>query len=396
MNRGIRALVASLVIIAVATGCFLGGVLFAGSAGSVPLVGSLLSASPTTDSSVLLGRVRAIIKEHALEPSSDESITANSVRGALESLGDPYAAYYDAQEYKDLQQDQSGEFFGIGVTLGLNKAGQPLAATVFDKTPAKRAGIKVGDVFTAVNGVHKAKWDLDGFVRLVRGPLGTKVTLEVTRAGEKPFDVTLVRDRIAVPNTMTKMYGDVGYVRLMTFNELSANDVAKAIRGFDSKGAKGYVLDLRGNPGGLLSSAIDVASLFIKDGVIVRVDERGKPEEIDRANGDAITAKPLVVLVDNGSASASEIVTGALKDYGRATVVGVTTYGKGSVQSVLPLGNGGAVKLTIAHYLTPQSKVINKVGVVPDVVVKMDVKLQADAATDVQLKRAIATLRAKL
>jgi len=395
MNRGIRALVASLVIILTATGFFIGGVLFSGSVGGLPSVGPL-GASPATEAGALLDRVSDIIQDNALEPSSDESITANAIRGALESLGDPYAAYYSAEQFKDLQQDQKGEFFGIGVTLGLNKDGQPVAATIFDGTPAKRAGLKAGDVFSAVDGVRKEKWDLDEFVRLVRGPLGTTVTLEITRAKTKPFSVTLKRDRIAVPNTMAKMYGEVGYVRLMTFNELSAADVAKEIRGFDEKGAEGYILDLRGNPGGLLSSAVDVASLFIEDGVIVRVDERGKPEEEDRATGGAITDKPLIVLVDNGSASASEIVAGALKDHSRATVVGVTTYGKGSVQNVLPLGNGGAVKMTIAHYLTPLRKVINKVGVAPDVVVKMDVRLQADADTDVQLKRALAVLRAKL
>jgi carboxyl-terminal processing protease len=394
MNRGIRVLVASLVIILVAVGFFLGGVLFAGSLGVVPYFGSVASSS-TADSGVLLDRVQSIIEQSALVPSSEESITTNAIRGALESLGDPYAAYYDAQQYSDLRTDQTGEFFGIGVTLGLTKDGQPTAATVFDNTPAKRAGLKTGDVFTAVDGVRKTKWDLDEFVRLVRGPAGTKVTLEITRAGQKPFSVTLTRERITVPNTMTKMYGEVGYVRLMTFNELSAKDVADAIKGFDAKGAKGYILDLRGNPGGLLGSAVQVSSIFVENGVIVRVDERGKPEEEQRALGGAITTKPLVVLVDEGSASASEIVTGALKDYGRATIVGVTTYGKGSVQSVIPLDNGGAVKLTIAHYLTPLSKVIDKVGVVPDVVVTMDPALQASDTTDTQLKRALEVARSK-
>jgi carboxyl-terminal processing protease len=360
----------------------------------VPNVGSLVSTQ-TIDTGVLIDRVETIIEQNALVPSSEESITNNAIRGALESLGDPYAAYYDAQQYAELRLDQTGEFFGIGVTLGLNKDNQPVAVTVFDKTPAKRAGLKTGDVFTAVDGARKAAWNLDDFVALVRGPAGTKVTLEVTRPKTKPFNVTLTRERIAVPNTMTKMYGDVGYVRLMTFNELSATDVVDAIKGFDAKGAKGYILDLRGNPGGLLESAVQVSSLFIENGVIVRVDERGKPEEEDRALGGAITSKPLVLLVDDMSASAAEIVTGAMKDYGRATIVGVTTYGKGSVQSVIPLDNGGAVKLTIAHYLTPLSKVIDKVGVTPDVVVKMDPQLQASADTDTQLKRALEVVRAK-
>ncbi len=394
MNRGIRVLVASLVLILVATGFFIGGVLFSGSVGVVPYVGSL-GSTQTVDTGVLIDRVETIIRQDALVPSSEESITNNAIRGALESLGDPYAAYYDAKQYAELRLDQTGEFFGIGVTLGLNKDNQPVAATVFDNTPAKRAGLKTGDVFTAVDGVRKASWNLDDFVTLVRGPAGMKVTLEVSRPNTTPFNVTLTRERIAVPNTMTKMYGDVGYVRLMMFNELSATDVADAIKGFDAKGAKGYILDLRGNPGGLLESAVQVSSLFIESGVIVRVDERGKPEEEDRALGGAITSKPLVLLVDDGSASAAEIVTGAMKDYGRATIVGVTTYGKGSVQSVIPLDNGGAVKLTIAHYLTPLSWVIDKVGVTPDVVVKMDPQLQASADTDTQLKRALQVVRGK-
>jgi carboxyl-terminal processing protease len=193
-----------------------------------------------------------------------------------------------------------------------------------------------------------------------------------------------------------KAYGDVTYIRLMTFNERSAEELAAAIEKADAKGAEGYVIDLRENPGGLLSSAIDVVSLFVKEGVAVRVDERGKPEEVENVSGGQVTAKPVVLLVDAGSASASEIVAGAMKDYGRATIVGERTYGKGSVQSVQPISNGGAVKMTIAHYLTPLSKVINGVGVTPDVIVVMEPSLQLDDKTDTQLARALEVLRAKL
>jgi carboxyl-terminal processing protease len=291
---------------------------------------------------------------------------------------------------------QKGEFFGVGVVLGLNKDSQPFAQRVFPDSPASRAGIKAGDVFSAVGTVRKAKWDLDSFATLVRGPLGTKVTVEVTRKGRAPFMVTMTRARITPPNTTTKMYGKVGYVRLMTFNDLSAGELSSAIKGFDAKGATGYVLDLRENPGGLLNSAVDVVSLFVKQGVAVRVDERGKPEEVDAVTGNQITTKPLVVLVDAGSASASEIVTGALKDYKRATIVGQLTYGKGSVQSVQPIANGGAVKMTIAHYLTPLRNIINHVGVTPDIVVKMDPLLQLQEKKDTQLIRALAVLGAKL
>jgi carboxyl-terminal processing protease len=395
MSRGIKALVVSLVVILIAAVAFSAGVLYVGLGGSVPGVGPLVGTS-STDLGRLVDQVDGIIAKNALVPSAESSITAHAVQGMLDSLDDTYAVYYDSQQYADLKSDQKGEFYGIGVSIGLNKNGQPYAARVFSGTPASRAGIKAGDVFTAVGSVRKAKWDLEEFVNLVRGPLGTKVTLEITRSGTKPFKLTLARGRITVPNTTTKLYGDVGYVRLLTFNERSAADVAAAITSFDAKGAKGYVLDLRENPGGLLSSAIDVASLFVKSGVIVRVDERGKAEELSLATGSQVTTKPLVVLVDSMSASASEIVSGALKDYGRATIVGVTTYGKGSVQTVLPLINGGAVKLTIAHYLTPNKHVINGIGVVPDVVVKMDPTLQLNAAKDTQLQRALAAVRSKL
>jgi len=247
-----------------------------------------------------------------------------------------------------------------------------------------------------VNSVRRAKWDLEAFVALVRGPVGTKVTLEITRTGRAPFSVTLERASITPPNTVSKTYGTVGYVRLMTFNEMSAGELAGAIKKFDKAGLKGYILDLRQNPGGLLDSAVDVVSLFVKSGVVVRVDQRGKPEEVLSVTGKSITDKPLVILVDGNSASASEIVTGALRDASRATIVGELTYGKGSVQSVQPIANGGAVKMTIAHYLTPLSHAINGIGITPDVVVKMDPLLQLDEKKDTQLARALVVLRAKL
>jgi carboxyl-terminal processing protease len=188
---------------------------------------------------------------------------------------------------------------------------------------------------------------------------------------------------------------DVGLIRMMQFNSLAVEDIRKAIGELEGKGAKGFVLDLRENPGGLLSAAVGVSSLFVESGVIVRVDERGKPETQEMALGDKVTDKPLVVLIDANSASASEIVAGALQDYKRATILGEKSYGKGSVQVIRQLSNGGAVKLTNAHYLTPKSRVIDGVGVVPDVILPMDPKLQAARETDTQLKKAFEILRAK-
>jgi carboxyl-terminal processing protease len=346
--------------------------------------------SSSADVGALVTQVHGIIQDQALVPSSDASMTTGAIDGMLGTLGDKYAMYFAPKDYADFQTTQKGEFFGVGISVGLSTDGQPQVAQVFDGTPASRAGIKPGDLIVSLNGTRKPKWDLDEFVGQMRGPLGTTVTIEIKRGSAAPFPLTLTRERIVVPITVVKTYpGNVGYVRLTSFNERAAQDVQKALTDLDAKGAKSYILDLRGNPGGLLKSAVSVVSLFVHDGVVVRIDERNKPEEELRATGGTVFGKPLVVLVDAHSASASEIVAGALKDYTRATIVGETSYGKGSVQTILPLPNGGGLKLTTAHYLTPNKNVINGLGVTPDVVVKMDAKLQADAKTDTQLQRAI-------
>ena len=392
MNRTVKALVASLAILALLAGAFAAGAVYSQLGGGILALPGL----GRTNAGKLVDQVDHLIVADALRPSADTSIVAGAISGMLRSLDDTYAVYYDPSSYSALQDQQKGEFAGIGVAVGLDKNNQPYASRVFPNSPASRAGIKAGDVFSAVGGVRKAKWDLEQFVELVRGPAGTTVKLEITRTGKAPFIVTVTRATITPPNIETKTYGTVGYVRLLTFNDRSAAELSAAIKKFDADGMKGYILDLRQNPGGLLSSAVDVVSLFVKQGVVVRVDERSKPEEVLSVSGGAITDKPLVVLVDGNSASASEIVTGALRDASRATVVGQLTYGKGSVQSVQPISNGGAVKMTIAHYLTPLRRVINGVGITPDVVVKMDPLLQLDEKKDTQLARALEVLRAKL
>jgi carboxyl-terminal processing protease len=244
--------------------------------------------------------------------------------------------------------------------------------------------------------LSKKGWTSEEVVSRVRGKEGTKVKLRIRRKGVKDFDVTITRAKIDTPNITTEMVGkDVGYMRLFSFNANARKDIRDAIAKFDKQGAKGYVLDLRENPGGLLSEGVDVASLFVKDGPIVRVDQRDQPEDVELATGGKVTDKPLVVLIDGDSASAAEIVAGALQDYKRATLVGAKSFGKGSVQTVRDLPNGGAVKLTIAHYLTPKKRAIDGIGLTPDVVVPMDPRLQADKKTDKQLQRALEVLRSK-
>lgn len=359
----------------------------------VPVVGE---AQPTPVSAAR--EVRNIIMREALTPSTDESLAAGVARGMVESLDDPYAMYFDKQHYKYFQEQTDGAFYGIGITIS-DREGQPYVVTVLPGTPAEKAGLKPDDEIVSIDGIKRDKWDLDEVVSRIRGEEGTKVTLEIRRKGSKSLlKFTIQRARIEVPNTEVEFIGgNIGYVRLYTFNERSAEDVASAIEDLAGKGAKGFVIDLRDNPGGLLSESVEVLSLFVEDGVAVTVDARNSQEdEVYRVSGRTITEAPVVVVVNENSASASEIVAGALQDHGRAVLVGVKTFGKGSVQQIEPLSFGGAIKLTIAHYLTPKGRSIDKVGVTPDVVVKMDPKDQADKSSDVQLERAIEELKKRI
>jgi carboxyl-terminal processing protease len=377
MQRVLKAALVAALVLTLSAGAFVGGALFERMRSPLP------GADGTgTALQELVGEVQGIIKADALRPSAETSQTQVTIDGLLASLEDTYAAYYDPNANKEFQMDAKGEFFGVGMTVGMEE-GTPTIGMVFKDSPAMKAGIKAGDHIVAVDGVRKS-WQLDEVVSKIRGPIGTKVTIQMARDGAaKPLSFTITRARITIPNIMGEMVGkDVGHLRLMGFNERTAEDLRTEIKALEAKGARGFVLDLRGNPGGLLSSAVGVTSLFVESGVIVRVDERGQPETEE--------------LIDGNSASASEIVAGALQDYKRATIVGEKSYGKGSVQVIRQLSNGGAVKLTNAHYLTPKGRVIDGKGVVPDVALKMDPKLAAEQATDTQLKKAAEVVRAKL
>ncbi len=339
--------------------------------------------------------LRNIISTKALSPSDDASMAAGAARGMIESLDDSYAVYFDREHYAYFNEQTTGEFYGIGITIS-DKDGKPTVVTVIKGTPAEASKLNPGDVIVSIDGVTREKWDLDEVVKRVRGPEGTKVKLQIAREGSaKLLDFTITRAKIDVPNVDQELVnGNIGYIRLYTFNQRSGDDLREAIKALEKQGAKGYVLDLRDNPGGLLGASVDVLSLFVSDGVAVSVDGRvDSMDETYRVSGDTATKAPLVLLVNENSASASEIVAGALQDYDRATIVGVTSFGKGSVQQIEELSFGGAVKLTIAHYLTPKGRVIDKLGVVPEVVVKMEPEKQADKKTDTQYERAIAELK---
>lgn len=365
--------------------------------GSGIVIGRLGTSSQVAEGVSSLERavreVRGIITLQAYEPSSDTSITAGAISGMLKSLDDPYAVYFDAKHYGMLEEQNRGEFYGIGIVVTA-KEGIPTVVSVMSNTPAEKAGLKADDQIASVDGLEKETWDLDEVVQLIRGPEGTIVELGIRRDDLDPFIVKVTRAKIETPNTELEMLdGSIGYVRLYMFNDKSADSLRDAIMQLESDGATGLILDLRDNPGGLLASSVDVTSLFVKDGVVVTVKDRDGNEEVHRVAGEVVTNLPLVVLINENSASASEIVAGALQDYGRAELVGVKSYGKGSVQQIDALSFGGAVKLTVARYFTPKGRAIDKVGLEPDVTVEMELADQADKATDVQLKKAVELIR---
>jgi carboxyl-terminal processing protease len=404
MNRTTKLIVSVALAVIIGAAGFIGGFAIAHLDYFTPYPAALAAVGAPASSGKVgskVDEINALLQSKALEPPNEASATAGAIQGLLSSNGDKYATYFNATHYKAFNEETMGSFGGIGVVLGENKQGQAYVVEVYKDTPADKVGMKSGDVFMSIDGSSNAKWTTDEVVKRVRGKEGTQVKLIMTRPGKNgaastEVPLTITRAVINYPNTKTKMYGNIGYVRLGQFNANSHKDMTKAIEDLTKQGAKGIVFDLRDDPGGLLDQAVDVSSLFIKDGAIVRVDERGKPEKVYQATGGKITDLPMVVLINGNSASASEIAAGALQDYGRATLVGEKSFGKGSVQTIEPLGDGAAIKFTIAHYLTPKSRAINGIGLTPDVVVVMDPSKEMDAKTDTQLNKALEVLKGKI
>lgn len=391
-SKLVQSAAVAAIVFALLGGGFVGGVFYSR---AVAEPATVLSNADGLDAAV--NEVANIIDLEALKPSSEASLTAGAISGMLGSLEDSHAAYFDAAHYKYFTDQTNGSFYGIGVTIG-NEGDALVIVSVLEGTPAEKGGLKANDIIVTINGEKRARWDVDEAVLRIRGEQGTKVTLGVLRDGAtQPQEFQITRAKIDLPNIETELLdGGVGYIRLYGFTDPAAQEVRDAIAELAGTGAKGFILDLRDNPGGLLDASVAVSSAFIEDGVIVKVQGRTGTMEQHRASGEVATTAPLVVLINGNSASASEITAGALQDYARATLVGEQSYGKGSVQQIEPLTFGGAVKLTIAHYLTPKDRVIDKVGLTPDVVVPMAPELQADKATDTQLQKALEVLRGKL
>ena len=323
----------------------------------------------------LFSEVLENIKKDYVDDVNQAEMMDSAINGVLQSL-DPYSAYMSPELFKEMQTDTRGEFGGLGIEIGM-EAGVVKVISPIDDTPAAKAGIKAGDYIVKIGKDQVQGKSLLEAVKLMRGPVGTSIDLTVRRKNvKKPLEFTIVRKIIEVQSVSSKIIGkekNLAYIRLKSFNENSDKQFLKSIKKFETKSKiKGYVLDLRNNPGGLLTQAINISDFFLEDGEIVSTKGRKVSEtrKFFARKGDEIKGKPIVVLINNGSASAAEIFAGALKDHKRAIILGENSYGKGSVQSIIPLRNGGGMRLTISKYYLPSGKSISEVGVMPDILVE--------------------------
>lgn len=317
----------------------------------------------------------AVREEYLGRSYTDRTQAYDAIREMLEQLGDPYTRFMDPEEFRDMQVDTSGELTGVGIQISQDEeTNEIVVVSPIEGTPASDAGIMSRDVILEIDGESTEGMDVNDAVSRIRGQVGSSVVLTIRR-GDEEIDFNLERARIEIHpvryNVQASPTGQIGYIRLNQFSANAAEEMGDAIRDLESQNVVGYVLDLRSNPGGLLDASISIARMWLDEGTIVSTVNRRGTADSQRANGTALTDKPLVILVDGGSASASEIVSGALQDNERAILVGSQTFGKGLVQSVRGLGDGSGIAITVAKYLTPNGTDINHEGIEPDVIVDL-------------------------
>ena len=344
----------------------------------------------------LFGEVLEKVKKEYVDDVDQSEVIDSAINGVLQSL-DPYSAYMNPELFKNMQTDTQGKFGGLGIEIGM-EAGVVKVISPIDGTPAAKAGIKAGDYIVKIGTTQVQGKSLMEAVKLMRGPIGSSIELTIRRRGEKKALIKKVtREIIVVKSVEAKILKNkIGYLRLKSFNSNSSNQLFKKIENFEKvEKPNSYILDLRNNPGGLLTQAINITDFFLDDGEIVSTKGRRLLENrrFFAKKGDELNGKPLIVIINNGSASASEIVAGALKDHKRAIILGEKTYGKGSVQSIIPLSDGGGIRLTVSKYYLPSGESISEIGVSPDIFVEEEgSNFKINSESDNQLDYALSLL----
>ncbi len=340
-------------------------------------------------SSLKFFRALEIVKERYVEPVPIDTLIAGAVKGMVNSLGDPHSIYMDAKMYKEFMIETEGSFNGVGIVIGMKDKTLTVVSPI-EGTPSDKAGIESGDQIIKIDGKDSNNMALDEAVSKIRGPEGTTVVLGIRRGNEAVKEYAIIRSNIQIKTVSGKMLPDkIAYLRISMFNENTGSDFAQKYKELEKEGMQAIVLDLRDNPGGLLQESVKVSNFFVPKGPVVSVVARDGHREVHSSSLGAVKY-PVAVLVNGGSASASEIVSGAIQDTGVGTLIGTKTYGKGSVQTVLKF-DGGAIKMTIAKYLTPSDRSIDGIGIEPDIKVEMEL----GASKDIQLEKAIQVMKEK-
>src|SRR5262245_11313364 len=328
-------------------------------------------ATETYEELKTFSEVLTQVQKSYVDETKVKDLVQGAIRGMLATL-DPHSAYMTPDMYKEMQVETKGEFGGVGIQIGVKENRLAVIAPI-EGTPAHRAGVKSGDFITKVNDETTKDLTLMDAVQKMRGPKGSKVNLTIQREGvAEPIQFTLVRDTIKIESVKSKVLDNIGYIRLTQFQESTGRDLNKVLKQFKEQKLQSTILDLRNNPGGLLTSAVEVSEQFLPNGklIVYTKGRESKKDEWVSKGKDQLDDSPMIILVNEGSASASEIVAGALQDYGRAVIIGTTSFGKGSVQTILPLGDGSGLRLTTAKYYTPKGRSIQSTGITPDIVIK--------------------------
>ncbi|HJC89301.1 MAG TPA: S41 family peptidase [Candidatus Eisenbergiella intestinigallinarum] len=343
--------------------------------------------------------IEETIEKYYLEDVDEQTLEDGIYKGMVESLGDPYSTYYAPDELEQIQEKTEGIYYGIGAYIGIDtETSLPRLTGIIDGTPAQESGLRAGDLIYQVDGTDVQGLELEQVTSLVKGEEGTTVHLTIIREGESDYlEIDVVRRQVESPTVNQEMLDDrIGYIQITEFDTVTLDQFTEALAVCRGKGMEGLILDLRGNPGGNLSTVCEIARQILPEGLIVYTeDKNGKRTEYS-CDGEHEMTEELVVLVDGNSASASEILAGAIKDYGIGTLVGTTTFGKGIVQRIISLTDGSAVKLTVSHYYTPNGNNIHEVGIEPDVEIAFDGDAYYNDDVDNQLQKAIEVMNEKL